>query len=177
MEENEGPDDGHEKSSAKEVIGVRAIRGLKDELTHEAPGAGLSVSEYCEMILMNRHKESPEMERLAQKVAEQQQEIERLTKLSAEQLQQFEKLKTQVATTGNQQSELFKTENAELRKKIEELNNRLTIYSDERLLYLFEYLKGKNDTVENAYGDNFKITYQSTYEVLRAILYNTKLNQ
>jgi DNA-binding transcriptional MerR regulator len=158
MEDNEVPDDGQEQSSAKVVTGVRMSPGLKDELIEEASYAGLSVSEYSEVILLNRHKESPEVERLAKKVSEQQQEIERLK------------------AEGSGQAEL-KTENEQLKKQIEGLNNQLSIYSDQRLLYLFEHLKGKTDTVENAYGKDFKITYESAREVLTAIIYNTKLNQ
>ena len=171
MAQSESPDDGQEKSSAKVVTGVRTTPILKNEVMYESSEAGMSVSEYLEVILLNRHKESPEMDRLTKKVTEQEQEISRLTKMSAEQFQQIEKMKAQEAAAGNKQ-----TENDQLRKKNEELTNRLIIYSDERLLYLFEHVKGKSDTVENAYGDNFKITYQSTYEVLKAILYNTKLN-
>ncbi len=178
MENNESPDDGHEQSSAKIVIGVRGMPILKEELIYESSEVGLSVSEYAETILLNRHQESPEMERLAKKVTEKQQEVDRLTKLAAEQLQEIEKLKAQVAATGNKQSELAKTENEELRNKIEELNNQLTIYSDQRLLYLFQHLKGKKDKVENAYsGGNFDIVYDSPKAVLTALIYSSKLNK
>ncbi len=175
MEYNEGPDDGPDKSSAKVVTGIRMTPNLKDELITESSEAGLSVSEYGEVILMNRHKVSPEAERLAQKVTEQQQEIARLTKLSTDQFQEVEKINAQLATA-NKQSELARTENEQLLKKIGELNNQLDIYSDERLLYLFENLKGKSDTVENAYGEDFQITYNSPLEILKGIIYNTQLN-
>ncbi len=173
MEHNEGPDDGPDKSSAKVVTGIRMTPNLKDELITESSEAGLSVSEYGEVILMNRNKESPEMERLAKKITEQEREINRLSKLSAEQSQEVEKLKAQ---TGKQ-TEQYQLESAQLRKKIEDQNNQLGIYRDERLLYLFDKLKGQSDTVENAYGDDFQITYNSPVEVLKGIIYNTKLNQ
>lgn len=177
MEQSESPDDGQEKSSAKVVTGIRMTAALKDELIEEASYADLSVSEYGEVILLNRHKESPETERLTQKVSEQQREIERLTKLTVEQLQEIGTLKALGAAVDGKQTEALKAENERLRKKIEELNNQLAIYSEPRLLYLFENLKGKSDTVENAYGKNFKITYQSPHEVLTALIYNAKLNQ
>lgn len=177
MEENTNPEDGQDSSSAKVVTGFRLLPILKKELIEEAGWARMSVSEYGEAILLNRHKPSPELETLNKKVAEQRQEIDRLTKLSTEQLQEIEKLKTGVAVASNRQSDQTKTENEQLRKQIEELNNQLTILDDQRLLYLFEHLKGKSDTVENAYGKDFKITYNTTREVLLALIYNTKLNQ
>lgn len=175
MEQSENPGDG--QSSAKVVMGIRMMPTLKGELLEESSWAGMSASEYGEVILLNRHKPSPEMEKLSLKVAEQQQEIELLTQLSNNQAQEVEKLKTGGAVVDNKQLELLKKENEQLRLEIKGLNDQSAILNDQRLLFLFEHLKGKSDTVENAYGKDFNITYRSTREVLLALIYNTKLNQ
>jgi hypothetical protein len=131
-------------STGRHVVGVRALPKLKQELANEAADVGLTLSEYCESILANRHAEGPEMERLRNKVAEQQREIEKL--------------------------------NASLLIKPEPVQ-AAPILSDQRLLYLYEKLKGKPDKVENAYGDDFAITYNTPQDVLIAIIYSTQLNQ
>ncbi len=155
MEPNENPDEGLETSSAKVVTGVRTHPELKMQLTEEGGDCGMSTSEYCEMILFNRHKEKAENERLRALVAV---------------------LQTQVSATGGKQFEVVQAELEQLRKKITEQNNQLAIFSDNRLLYLYENVKGKKDTVEDAYHPNFSITYNSTVDVLKALIYSTKLN-
>ncbi len=150
-------------SSSKPVTGVRTAPALKDALIKEAAEAGISLSEYCETVLYNRLKGNGESEQLAQVVAEQKKEIERL--------------KAQVVATGGKQFEVVQAENEQLRKIIKEQNDQLAIYSDKRLLYLFDHLKGRKDTVENAYGDNFAITYQTPEHIIQALIYSTKLNQ
>ncbi|MBK8659612.1 MAG: hypothetical protein IPN22_12260 [Bacteroidetes bacterium] len=90
---------------------------------------------------------------------------------------EIERLKAQVASTGGKQFEVVQAENERLRKIIKEQNDQLAIYSDKRLLYLFDHLKGKKDTVENAYGENFAITYQKPEHIIQALIYSTKLNQ
>ena len=149
-------------SSSKPVTGVRTAPALKDALINEAAEAGISLSEYCETILYNRHKGNGENEQLAQVVAEQKKEIERL--------------KAQVAATGGKQFEVLQAENEQLRKIIKEQDNQLAIYSDQRLLYIYENVKGKKDIVEDAYQANFGITYNSPQDVLKALIYSSKLN-
>ncbi len=161
MEPFENPDEGFETSSAKVVTGVRTPPELKMQLTEEAGECGMSTSEYCEMLLWNRHDHKAEAERLALKAKQQQQEIETL--------------KAQVAA-GVKQLEVAGVENAELRKKMEELNNHLSIFSDQRLIYLYENLKGRTDTVENAYAADFTITYDTPVQVLIALIYSSELN-
>lgn len=163
MEPFENPDEGFETSSAKVVTGVRTQPELKMQLTNEAGECGMSTSEYCELLLLNRHDQKTEIELLALKVKEQQQEMETL--------------RAQLATTGVKELEVLQEENAQLRKIIKEQTNQLSIYSDQRLLYLFDHLKGKKDTVENAYGENFAITYQKPEHIIQALIYSTKLNQ
>lgn len=150
------------RSSSKPVVGVRTAPELKDILIDEAAEAGISLSEYCETILFNRHKGNGESEQLTRVLAEQKKEIEAL--------------KGQIAAS-EQQLKAIQAENEELQSQNETLKNQLTIFSDKRLLYLFHHLQGKKDTVENAYGDNFAIIYQTPMQVLQALVYSTTLNQ
>jgi hypothetical protein len=80
---------------------------------------------------------------------------------------------------GKQQDEF-----ANYKKEIESLKERLAvlvpqndIFNDERLNYLFQQLKGKKDVVENVYGDDFPISYDSLESVLIAFIYSSKLNK
>lgn len=129
-------------STGRHVVGIRALPKLKHELSTESSEIGVTLSEYCESILANRHTENPELEQLRNKVAEQQSEIESL--------------------------------NAALAIKPEPVQAP-AILSDERLLFLFDKLKGKSDKVENAYGDDFAITYNTPQDVLIAIIYSSQL--
>ncbi len=142
-------------SSSKPVTGVRTAPALKDALINESAEAGISLSEYCETILYNRHKTITQ-------VAEMKKEIERL--------------KAQIASTGEKQFNAVQAENEELKEIIKKQNNHLSIYSDNRLLYLYDNLKGKTDTVVNAYAADFAITYDSPKQVLLALIYSSKLN-
>ena len=152
-----------ENSNAKIVTGIRALPELKRALIYEARQLGISLSEYGEVILSNRHESKLEAEKLTQLVSQQAQEIE--------------KLKKQTAAICVRQTEILSSEIRDLKKEIAEQNEQLEIYRDERLIYLFEHLKGTTDEVKNAYGDDFKVTYKSTHDVLLAIIYNTKLNK
>jgi Fe-S cluster assembly iron-binding protein IscA len=199
MTTNENFEDDLKNSSSKPVTGVRTAAALKEALINEAAEAGISLSEYCETILYNRHKGNADGAQMAQVVAEQRQEIEkleaqvaatdgkqfevtqaetkRLKELVAVQQTEIEQLKAQVTAGGAQQLEVALTENKELRKQLEMQKQQLAIYSDKRLLYLYENVKGKTDTVEDAYHDNFGIRYNTPQDVLKALIYSSKLNQ
>lgn len=76
---------------------------------------------------------------------------------------------------------------AEKIKQIEDLKNEIagrsiidtntSILTDERLLFLFQKLKGKSDSIENAYGEDFPIIYKEPGDVLRGIIYSIKLKK
>lgn len=129
-------------STGRHVVGIRALPKLKHQLSTEASEIGVTLSEYCESILANRHTENPELERLRNKVGEQQRELESLNAALA-----IEPEPVQVPG----------------------------ILTDQRLLFLFEKLKSKPDKVENAYGDDFAVTYNTPQDVLIAIIYSTQL--
>jgi hypothetical protein len=139
---------------------------LKEELNREAAALGQTSSEYGEAILHNRHRADAEIAQLKQAIIEGAKAIEDLN------LQQL-------MLKGKQQDEF-----ANYKKEIESLKERLAvlvpqndIFNDERLNYLFQQLKGKKDVVENVYGDDFPISYDSLESVLIAFIYSSKLNK
>lgn len=149
--------------TAKTVTGVRTSPELKMELTNEAINRGMSISEYGELLFYNRNKETEETVQLRKNLAALQQENE--------------KLKTLVTQNDSKQLEAVLEENKLIRITIEEQSRQLALFNDKRLLYIFQHLKGKKDIVENAYGDNFEITYETPVDVILASIYSTKLNK
>jgi hypothetical protein len=149
-------------SSSSVVVGIRTIPSLKMELNDEARQRGITLSENCVLHLANRHNIRLELEDLKLCVAEQKAEIERLTSSNANAL-------NQVNDTSKKSEQLA--------KQLELMQAQPGILNDERLLYLFDKLKGKKDVVENAFGENFEIVYETPEKVLIALIYSSKLNQ
>ena len=155
-----------ETAGARVNIGIRVHPELKEELNKEAAALGQTSSEYGEAILHNRHRAEAEVAQLKQEITESNKAMEDLN---------MQRLMLQ----GKQQDEL-----ALYKKEIESLKERLAvpvpqnaIFKDERLNYLFEQLKGKKDIVNNVYGDDFPINYDSLESVLIALLYSSKINK
>jgi hypothetical protein len=153
-----------EVASAKVNIGIRISPELKEELNYEALELGQTTSQYGELILHNRHKGKAEIEQLKQTLELQDRAIAEL-KL---QLAGKEKLEVNLADS--------RKEFAELKERLAKSDAANNLLKDNRLLYLFEQLKGKKDTVENTFGDDFDIIYDSPEAVLRALIYSSKLN-
>lgn len=140
--------------SPKVVISTKAQPELKMRLIEEAEALGMFLSEYCELILSNRHDRETEIRR---KDSENRALRAKLNESCHE-------------------NELLKKENEDLRKHIKELQEQLWILTEPRLMQLFERVKGRRDIVENARGDDFPIEYRTTIDVLIALIYTTDLN-
>ena len=128
-------------TNAKINVGVRMSPAEKGKIANDAAAMGMSVSEYCELVLVNRHEDKDESNQLQSKIEEQQQQMEAL------------------------------------RKNLKQAGEQPGILSDKRLLWLFENLKDKKETVADANGSNFEIVYKTPREVLIAMIYSTKLNK
>lgn len=150
MEEN--------SSNARLVLGVRVSPQLKFTLTNEAESAGVSLSEYCESLLANRNAERYELEKLKADKARLTSAMAKTTSENVGLIEDNERLK----------KEIFAKQTVPLAPQPP------TILSDQRLLALFEELRGKSDTVKNAYGDDFDIVYKTPSDLLTAIIYSTK---
>ena len=152
-------------SSARVNIGIRVSPGLKDELNFEASELGQTSSEYGESILHNRHKHKEEIEKLKQTLAERDKTIAALNTKAVS----VEKLEATIAT--------YQKEIGGFKELVAKLTAESDIFKDKRLHYLFQHLKGKKDKVDNAYGDDFEISYDSLKAVLTALIYSCKLNK
>lgn len=147
-----------EENATKTVTSVRMSPALKKRLTDEARRCGMSTSEYCDLILHNREESAPLHHRIIQLEAE----IGALRKT----------LEESQATTQRQIAA-----NSQLTAELSHWKNQAEIFKDPRLQFLFGKLRGKSDKVENAYGDDFEIIYDSPQKVLIALIYSTKLNK
>lgn len=88
-------------------------------------------------------------------------------------------LKTKIAAAQNREAELAscQKELTDLNELVAKLSSECSIFSDNRLHYLYEQVMGRKDKVENAYGDDFEIIYNSPQDVLIAIIYSCELNK
>lgn len=147
-----------EENATKTVTSVRMSPTLKKRLTDEARRCGMSTSEYCDLMLLNREESAALHHRIIQLEAE----IDSLRKaLEASQAS----AQLQIAA------------NSQLISELNQLKTKTEIFKDPRLQFLFGKLRGKSDKVENAYGDDFEIIYDSPQKVLIALIYSTKLNK
>ena len=151
---------------ARVNFGVRIAPQLKEELNCEAVERGQSSSEYGETILHNRHMNKAELEQLKLTLVECERTI---STLNAQLKTVIEKLDAEATA--------HMKEIQELQATMEKLRAENEFFDNERLGYLLKHLKGKRDKVENAYGDNFDIIYDSPQSVLTSLIYSSKLNK
>jgi hypothetical protein len=144
-----------QKEFPKVVISIKARPELKMHLNKEAAESGMSLSEYGELLLENRHNRETEIPMLES---------------------ENKALRAQLMRINSQELELVRSENAKLKKQLLELQQN-SILKDSRLLQLFENLKGKKDRIINAEGADFDVVYETPIQVLTALIYATKLNQ
>lgn len=154
-----------EVSQPRVNIGIRISPELKEELNYEALELGQTSSQYGETLLHNRHMYREEIKQLTNALKVSEQTISNLQQLAIGK----EKLETEVAN--------YRKEVHDLKAQLTKLNEQHNLLKDKRLLYLFEQLKGKKDIVENTFGDDFDIVYDSPEAVLRALIYSCKLNK
>jgi len=146
-------------------VGIRVSPRLKNELSMEASALGQSVSEYGENILHNRQSTNEEIVKLKMEIFEKDAVIEELNST-------IKDLKERVP---QDLERMTKVGDAIETKGTAPLPGR-TIYNDERLHYLLSQLKGRHDLVKNAFGDSFKIQYNTMDDVLIALVYSSKIN-
>lgn len=133
-----------ELETGRQIISIRALPTLKNQLLQEAMLLGITLSQHCENLISTTLKT--------------RQDLASLRLSETEKIKQIEDLKNELGAKPM-------------------LETKTSILTDERLLYLFEKLKGKSDSVENAYGEDFKIVYMQPSDLLTAIIYSTKLKQ
>jgi len=154
-----------ESSSAKVTFGTRIFPVLKSDLNNEALEVGLSSSEYGELILHNRHRYKDELNNLKLTLELKDKTIAGLNAKIGD----SEKREAAIA---NYQKEI-----SDLKELVAKLSSENSIFQDNRLQYLFAQVKGKKDKVENTFGDDFDIVYNSPTAVLISLIYSCELNK
>ena len=164
MEREKIEDEIIQNGNRKVNIGVRAYPELKFNLIDASNALEVSLSDYCENILITHpglleevNKLNLQVEDLKLKIANQERSLASNDHL---------KFKSKINT-------LFE-ENALLKKNIEELNLNHEIYSDSRLAYLFKEVKGQRDTIITDAGE-MNITFNTPKDVLLALIYSHSL--
>ncbi|MFO0355953.1 MAG: hypothetical protein ACK50A_03290 [Sphingobacteriaceae bacterium] len=154
----------YENGNRKINIGVRAYSELKLKLSDEAKGLGISLSEHCENILITH--------------AGLLEEVNELTKALEVLKQNNASLESSLAEVDlvsfNKKIHLLTDENVLLRNSIAELRSNQLIYSDPRLAYLFNKVKGKSDSIITDKGE-MNITFNNPKDVLLALIYSYNL--
>jgi hypothetical protein len=153
-----------QNGNRKVNIGVRVYPEEKLNLIDAAKAVQVSLSEYCENILITQPALLEEVNNLTYQVEDLKQKNANLENSLAS--NEPLKLKININT-------LFE-ENALLKKNIEELNLNHEIYSDSRLAYLFKEVKGQRDTIITDAGE-MNITFNTPKDVLLALIYSHTL--
>ena len=143
----------------KIVLAARIYAELKFKLTREAENLSISLSEHIENILLNKDNNPSEKE------------IANLKEIVKQQNDCAIKNNNFFKST----MEKLNSENAELRKMIETMGAQQAIFNNKRLLLLFAELKGQKDVVLSLNGEKFAITYNTTTDLLIAMIYSFQL--
>ena len=153
-----------ENGNRKITIGVRAYSELKLKLSDEAIALGISLSEHCENILITHAgllEEVNTLKSLLEEITQKNANLEDV--LASNNLQQYKN-----------KINILSDENLLLKKNILELKSNQEIFLDSRLAYLFNRVKGKQDTILTDTGQ-MNITFNSPKDVLQALIYSFKL--
>jgi hypothetical protein len=132
-------------SNQKIVIGVRCLPDLKGELIRESKNLDISLSEYCENILLNRDQVLSDKGNYSKQISELQDRIDTL---------EYEK--------------------ESLYSKMGELTSQPSIFKNLRLLELFQTVKGKKDLIVTENGDKHEVIYNEPKDLLEAMIYSFK---
>ena len=163
MEEEQIKKEILENGTRKINIGVRAYSELKLKLTDESKALGVSLSEYCENILITHPgllEESnflkAERDNLIQQIVDLKEELSKVN------LSEF-----------NTKIKMLTEDNSIMKKEIMHYKSNQQIYSDPRLLYLLKQVKGMSDTIITDKGELI-ITFNTTKDVLLGLIYSFK---
>jgi hypothetical protein len=132
-------------SNQKIVIGVRCLPDLKGELIRESQNIDISLSEYCENILLNRDQVLSDKENYSKQISELQASID-----------------------------ILEYEKERLYAKMGELTSQPSIFKNPRLLELFQSVKGNKDLIVTEKGEKYEVIYSEPKDLLEAMIYSFK---
>lgn len=174
-----------ETGNRKINIGVRAYSELKLKLTDKAKALGISLSEYCENILATHEGLMEEINQLKIERDDSNQKnfglmkVIKLIKIENENLSftnaDLEDALSKVNMIDfDSKIKQLTYENSLLKIENMNLKSSQQIYSDPRLIYLFNKVKGLNDIIITDKGQ-INITYNSPKDLLFALIYSFKI--
>lgn len=142
-------------------IGLRCYAELKYKLVEEAQNLGISLSEYCENILLNKDTILSENQNFID-------EIEVLNQHMFEVKKTFEEATSKCQTALKE----VKSENDNLKREVDVLNNQIVLFTNKQLLFLFEKVKGQKDLIDAPDGQKYTVIYNSPKDLLEAMIYS-----
>jgi hypothetical protein len=165
MENIENKEDGA-ASARKVTLGIRIAPEHKHKLSLEAAELGISLSERSEYLLLCAESEIAIKNKAFSKALKLEKDLLDLKVLHAKMQATYEnKVAKQVSEIEN------------LNKSLAAVENQLTVFSEKRLLQLFEKLKGQKNIIETEDGERVEIIYDSTADVLKSMIYSFKLKK
>ena len=150
----------------KLVIGVRCPPEQKLFLAKEANDLGITLSEHCENILLNREGLLKEKENALKEAILLKAKVAELNSCLASSSAKYQ-----------DEIEKIKIENTDLKKKTIAMNDQMALFTDKRLLDLFTRVKGKKDTIETPEGQKYFVSYDQPKDLLEAMIYSYKYKQ
>jgi hypothetical protein len=164
----------------KTMLGLRCFAELKFKLTEDAKSLGISLSEHCENILLNKETLCTEKEAAINDSQIIHRKMVRLqTTLNEEKAKHNIELQKAIIETEKIKVELLseKAEKDKLKKEIDLLRQQVALFSDKRLLFLFEKIKGQKDLVDCSDGQKYNITYNHPKDLIQAMIYSFNLKK
>lgn len=150
----------------KIVLGVRVFPEFKEKVIQNALKLRISMSEFAENILVNnddllidKNAAIKENNLLKRQVAEL-------------------KNKLHISNANHEaESESLNKHIAELQSYVSLVKGQVAIHQDKRLLHLLAQIHGKRDTIETSEGQKVAITYNTTNDLLIAMIYSFQIKK
>ncbi len=142
-------------------IGVRCYSELKIKLVAEAMNLGITLSEYCENIFLNKDNILSENQNYINEIAA-------LNQVIAEVKKAYEEATSKHLTVLKE----VKSENANLKNEVDILKDQVILFTDKQLLFLFEKIKGQKDVIDTPDGRKRTVVYNSPKDLLEAMIYS-----
>lgn len=144
--------------NVKAVLSFRVPPQLKIQLAAEASNLGITLSDHCESIIMNRYSALGELMQLKKELNEKHQKI----------FAQALEFSTVNAVASEVKHLPVPADNAQL-KPVGHLDELL---DNPQLLELFKQLKGTEDRIPLSSGEKMDIIYRTPKDVLLGMIYS-----
>ncbi|MDO9000233.1 MAG: hypothetical protein Q7W45_10750 [Bacteroidota bacterium] len=157
----------------KTVLGVRCYPELKFKLSEEAEKLGISLSECAENILLNKDALLSEKEDAISEVEILKNKCLRLEEM----LISKDAIISSKQNHFNNEYQKLNTENTKLKLEVDLMKKQFELFSNKHLLFLFEKLKDKKDTIISPNGNTYNVTYSHPKDLLEAMIHSFKIKK